>query len=414
MAFPSSEAIARIYGTDAAEATARYQHLEEEFVKLFGTEPTSYFTAPGRTEIIGNHTDHNGGKILAASVTMDTISAAEATDDGIITIVSEGYPDPIVVDTNKLEEVPLCKGSVSLVGGIMAAAKEKGFNVGGFRCYTTTKVISSAGISSSASFEMLVCTMMNHFYNNDTIGYADFARMGQYAENVFWKKASGLMDQMACAAGGTILLDFSEGVKSEKVDFSLDDLGYAEIIINTGKGHADLSAEYSSIPGEMRQVAAELGCTNLCESSMEALLPKIPAIRAKLGNDRAILRAIHYYEECARVDKAAAAIAACHPEELIGIIDASGRSSFTFLQNCYCIEDAKEQSIPYALALTAHFLEKIGKGSCRVHGGGFAGVIMCAIPQEYAEEYMDYMANFFDRSAIHKMNIRKIGAVCVE
>ncbi len=223
MAIPEEKVLRGIYGDAAKEAEARFEKLQGTYEAQFGQEELTCFSAPGRTEIIGNHTDHNGGKILAASITMDTIAVAAKTGDSVVTILSEGYPDPIVVDTDHLEKIPKCQGSLSLVGGMLKAARDEfGYRIGGFNACVSTQVISSAGVSSSASFEMLVCAILNEFFNGGSIDYAHYARIGQYAENRYWDKASGLMDQMACAVGGTIYLDFGGGeVKYEKVDFGL-------------------------------------------------------------------------------------------------------------------------------------------------------------------------------------------------
>ena len=209
-----------VYGDAAPAAAERFAALGKRFTEAFGEASTECFSAPGRTEIIGNHTDHNGGKILAASITMDTVAVAAPSGNSTVTIISEGYPDPIVVDIDKLADVPHCQGSVSLVAGMLVAAREKGYEIGGFNATVSSEVIPAAGVSSSASFEMLVCAIIDHLFNGDAIDTADYARIGQYAENHYWDKASGLMDQMACAVGGTIYLDFSDGVSYEKVDFS--------------------------------------------------------------------------------------------------------------------------------------------------------------------------------------------------
>ena len=369
-------------------------------------------SAPGRTEIIGNHTDHNGGKILCASITMDSIGAAQKTDDGIVTIWSEGYPEAIVVDTNAIDQIPHGGGSTTLVAGMLEATVKRGFKVGGFNAVCSSEVIPSAGVSSSASFEMLVCEMINHLYNDDAIERADYARIGQYAENVWWDKASGLMDQMACAVGGTILLDFSDGVKYEKVDFGFDELGCDLVIVNTGKGHADLSAEYSSVPNEMHDVAAALGVKNLCESNEEAVLANLAELREKCG-DRAVLRALHYFEEVKRVEAAEAAINAGDKAKVLDIITASGRSSWEWLQNAVVPGMPEEEPIPMALALTELYLRKIGAGAFRLHGGGFAGVIMCVIPKAETAGYVDYMASYFGRESVYLTNIRQVGAACL-
>lgn len=416
MAFPTDEVLSEVYGEDAPRAAERLRALEARHAEVFGAAGAGadlqFFTAPGRTEIIGNHTDHNGGKILAASITMDSVGAAAPTADGVITIVSEGYPDPIVVDTNALDQVPHEGGSRALVAGMCEAAVKRGYKVGGFNAVASSEVIPSAGVSSSASFEMLVCEMLNHLYNDDAIERADYARIGQYAENVFWNKASGLMDQMACAVGGTILLDFSDGVKYEKVDFGFDELGYNLVIVNTGKGHADLSEEYSSVPNEMHAVAAELGVENLCQTTEDAVLDRLAELREKCG-DRAVLRALHYFEECGRVEDVERGLSAGDKDAVLAAITASGNSSWEWLQNAYVSGMPQEQPIPMALALTQIYLRRIGAGVCRLHGGGFAGVIMCALPKDKTDGYVDYMAGYFGRDNVYLTNIRQVGAACL-
>ena len=402
--------IEALYGEESERAQKRYAHLQEKFTEEFGEAELRYFSAPGRTEIIGNHTDHNGGQILAGSITLDTICAAAPTDDGIITIVSEGYR-PVSVDTKALSETPKEDGSKSLVAGMAEAAENFGYKVGGFRAYVTSEVIASAGVSSSASFEMLVCTVLNAFYNEGKMSIADYARMGQYAENHWWNKSSGLMDQMACAAGGVIFLDFSEGVRYETIDFSFDDYDMDLFILNTGKGHADLTEEYSSIPHEMYAVAEKLGESRLADVSELVLLTTLGGMREKLGNDRALLRALHFFEENKRVNEAREAVAAGNSDKLLQLMGESGKSSYEWLQNAYCTEDTKEQSIPLALCLTELFLKRCARGTCRIHGGGFAGVIMAILPKEEREDYTAFMSQFFGKENIYRMGLRRYGAV---
>ncbi|MBQ6521951.1 MAG: hypothetical protein IJI15_03875, partial [Atopobiaceae bacterium] len=369
MSVPDANILQRVYGDASEEAAMRLNELETHYHELFGEGEPEFFSAPGRTEIIGNHTDHNGGKILAASITMDTICAAAPSGNNVVTIVSEGYPDPAVINLDAIDELPHCAGTLSLVAGMLESFGQRGYKVGGFNAVVSTQVISSAGVSSSASFEMLLCAVVNHLFNGDAIDVATYALVGQYAENVWWEKASGLMDQMACAVGGTIMLDFSDGVRYEKVDFSYDQLGCDLVIVNTGKGHADLSAEYSSVPGEMRAVAAALGVERLCDTTEDALLAHIDEVRAMVGCDRALMRALHYYEECGRVDEAVEALGAGDKARVLALIDESGSSSWRWLQNAYVTGDAGEQSIPLALALSELYLKKVGDGACRLHGG---------------------------------------------
>ena len=416
MSMPSAAVLETVYGDAAPQARERLDALASRYTELFGAveaDELHYYTAPGRTEIIGNHTDHNGGKILAASITMDSIAAAAPNGSRTIHIVSEGYPDPVIVDIDTVNDVPHGQGTYSLVAGMVRAFGERGYAVDGFNATVSSEVIPSAGVSSSASFEMLICSIINHLFCDGAVTPADYARIGQYAENVYWDKASGLMDQMACAVGGTIELDFSQGVSYQQVDFGFDALGCDLVIVNTGKGHADLSAEYSAVPAEMRAVAHELGVENLCQTTEEALLTNFDRVRAAVGNDRAVLRALHYFEECARVDEAARALAAGQAARVLEMIRESGNSSWKWLQNAYVPGDPAEQPITVALALTEIFLNKIGAGVCRLHGGGFAGVIMCVVPHEHTQAYVDYMAGYVGAENVYRTNIRQTGAVCL-
>lgn len=407
MKMPSTAALEKIYG-ESQKSLKRYESLAKNYEELFKSDEMEFFTAPGRTEIVGNHTDHNGGKILAASISMDTIGAAYPSGTDVITIVSEGYKGKVVIDLNELDKVPKNKGTLSLVAGMLTAAKQSGFQVAGFNAYISTQVIAAAGVSSSASFEMLICSIVNYFFNDEKMRCIDYARIGQYAENHFWDKASGLMDQMACAAGGTILLDFSKNDDElcQQVDFSFSQIGYDLVIVNTGKGHADLSEEYSSVPLEMKQAAAAMGKTLLCESDMEALLKNL----SKIDNDRAILRAMHFYEENKRVDKAYEATKRNDAAALLSAVSESGQSSWEWLQNCYSLQNFKEQKITLTLALTKLFLERTGKGVCRVHGGGFAGVIACILPKEETADYVAYISEFVGNENVYPMNTRLFGA----
>ncbi|WP_312371463.1 galactokinase [Lachnoclostridium sp.] len=410
MRLPSLEILNKVYGESEA-SLKRYEDLLQQFKEHFNSEQMEFFSAPGRTEIVGNHTDHNGGKILAASITLDTIGAAYPNNSDIISIFSEGYEDEIRLDLSKIDEVPINQGTLSLIAGMMKATANAGFKAAGFNAYISTSVISAAGVSSSASFEMLICSIINYYFNDSKMSYIDYAKIGQYAENKYWSKASGLMDQMACAVGGTISLDFSNDVKYEKVDFSFSKIGYDLIIVNTGKGHADLSHEYSEIPMEMKAVANKLGGTLLCDSNLQNFLEQFTELEESLENDRALLRSMHFYEENRRVEEAIQAVADHNEKHLLKIIEESGNSSWKWLQNCYVATDNKDQKINLALALTEIFIKKIGDGSCRIHGGGFAGVIMSIIPKAETSNYIEYMSKFIDEKSIYPMNIREYGAI---
>ncbi len=408
MNIPSNERLEKVYG-EGVESAARFTALAENFKKRYGHDEAEFFSSPGRTELIGNHTDHNGGKVIAGSIDLDTIGAAHSNNSSIIHITSEGYKKEITVDIEMLDSVKKGGGTEALLAGMMEGAQKFGFQIGGFDAYVSTNVIAAAGVSSSASFEMLVCTIVNHFFNEGTMSCADYAKIGQYAENVYWNKASGMMDQMACAVGGPVLFDFSNGSQPEykPLDFSFQDKGYRLVIVNTGKGHADLSEEYSGIPNEMKEAAKVLGVNILCETNLENLLVHANEI----PNDRAVLRAIHFFEENRRVEEMAAAIEQDDTDKILKLVNESGTSSWELLQNCYSLQNCKEQKISLTLALTQLFLNKIGKGVCRVHGGGFAGVIMSLVPLEEADNYVKYISKYVGESNVYPMNIRPVGAV---
>ncbi len=410
MNIPSSERLETIYG-ESIQSAARFGALADNFKKVYGHDEAQFFTSPGRTEIIGNHTDHNGGRVIAGSIDLDTIGAAAKNDSSVIHITSEGYAEEIVVDITNLDGIPKVVGTPSLVAGMMEAAKKYGFETGGFDAYVSTNVIAAAGVSSSASFEMLVCTIVNYLFNDGKMSVSDYARIGQYSENVFWNKASGMMDQMACAVGGPVLFSFANGSQPEyqPLDFSFQSKGYRLVIVNTGKGHADLSDEYSSIPNEMKAAAKVIGAERLCETNLETLLANVD----KIPNDRAVLRAIHFFEEDRRVGELADAIAKDDTEKILHLIQESGTSSWELLQNCYSLQNCEEQKITLTLALTQLFLNKIGDGVCRVHGGGFAGVIACLVPIAETDNYVNYIARYVGDSNVYPMNIRAVGAVKV-
>ncbi len=417
MNIPSSERLEKVYG-ESTKSAERFRVLAENFKKKYGNDEAEFFSAPGRTEIIGNHTDHNGGKVIAGSIDLDTIGAAQLNNSSVIHITSEGYAKEIVVDITKLDSVAKVSGTEALLAGMMEGAGKFGFKVGGFAAYVSTNVIAAAGVSSSASFEMLVCTIINHFFNEGAMSCADYAKIGKYSENVYWNKASGMMDQMACAVGGPVLFDFSNGSQPQyrPLSFSFEKKGYRLVIVNTGKGHADLSEEYSGIPNEMKEAAKVLGVELLCETGLDDLLAHVNEI----PNDRAVLRAIHFFEENRRVDEMAAAIEADDIDAVLRLVNESGTSSWELLQNCYSLQNCKEQKITLTLALTELFLKGGGgvcngirNGVCRVHGGGFAGVIMCLVPLAEADNYVDYIAKYVGSSNVYPMNIRAVGAVRV-
>ncbi|MDO5410101.1 MAG: galactokinase family protein [Lachnospiraceae bacterium] len=403
-----------MYGDNAAANVERYSHVARSFAERFGEGEFEFFTSPGRTEISGNHTDHNLGKILAGSINLDCVAAAGVSNSNMVHIYSETYDQNIVIDLADLEPGKQKTGTVALLKGILKGFKRAGHEIGGFNAFVTSNVISAAGVSSSASFEMLICCMIDYLFNDNKLTVKDYARIGQFAENAYWDKASGLLDQMACASGGLISIDFNTpDMDVENIDFSFDQIGYDLFIINTGKGHADLSADYSSIPNEMKKVAAFFGKKVLADCSLEELLANLNEVRAYAG-DRAVMRAFHFFTENDRVDTAVKALKEKDYDTFLQVITESGNSSWKWLQNCYTISDYNEQSISIALALTEMYLKKLGKGVCRVHGGGFAGVIMAVIPKENSAEYKEYMSSKMGEENVYIMNIRKHGSVHLE
>lgn len=407
MNLPEKENLQKIYG-ETEKSSARFAHLGEKFAEIYKHDHAEYFTSPGRTEIIGNHVDHNGGKVIAGSINLDTVGAAAPNGTDVIRITSEGYRDEIVVDLSKLSKINYQKGTSALVAGMIEGAQKNGFKAAGFDAYVSTNVIAAAGVSSSASFEMLICTMIDYFFNEGKMTYNDYAKIGQYAENVYWDKASGMMDQMACAVGGPVLFNFADrnNLEYSKLDFSFGKFGHRLVIVNTGKGHADLSQEYSEIPAEMKAAAKALGVELLHESTLEELLVHVNEIE----DDRAVLRAIHFFEETRRVEDASEAIGKEDYEKFMKLMDESGNSSWELLQNCYSLQNCHEQKISLMLALTQLFLNKIQGGICRVHGGGFAGVIATILPEAEMDNYVEYISRYVGRDNVYPMDIRAVGA----
>ena len=403
----------QMYGEHRVEENAkRYEMVAEGFVNEFGDKEFEFFSAPGRTEIGGNHTDHNHGKVLAGSVHLDCV-AANGTHT--VTLISESYNQRLVIDLDDLAPTEKTTGTEPLLKGIFAGLLEKGFKVDGFDAYVTSNVIGGAGVSSSASFEMLVCVIVDALFNERKIGVVAYAKAGQYAENKYWLKGSGLLDQLACAVGGMITIDFADikNPKIREIQCDFDEMGHDLVIINTGKGHADLSAEYSAVPNEMKKVAEYFGKEVLEQVDEEAVIENVRAIREFAG-DRAVLRAFHFFEENKRVDAEVNALEAKDFDTFLRKVTESGDSSWKWLQNCYCNETPDEQSITVALALTKLYLDKIGHGVCRVHGGGFAGVIAAFLPKEYTEGFTQYVDKALGEGSAYVMHIRPQGAIKVE
>ncbi len=406
--------LTQLYGVArVAEQKVRYAEAVEEFVNLYGDMDVSVFSVPGRSEISGNHTDHNYGCVLAAALDLDIIAIAAKTDDGIIRIKSKGFPED-VIDTKNLDpDAYENYGSAAIIAGICDGFAKRGFAYGGFTAYTTSDVLKGSGISSSAAFEVQVCNVMNNFYNDGKIDAPELAKISQYAENVFFGKPSGLMDQTACAVGGFVAIDFADPKSPviEKLDFDLTKEGYCLCIVNTGGNHADLNDDYASVPAEMKAVAAKFGKEVLRGLTYDDILSKLPELRESVG-DRALMRALHFVEENDRVAAQKAALKSGDVSAFLCGVLASGDSSFKQLQNVFTVKNVSEQGLSLALALCKHVLDGKG-GAWRVHGGGFAGTVQAFVPVALKEEFRSVMDAAFGTGACAVLNIRAEGATRV-
>lgn len=398
-----------IYGKEkVAFQKDRYQKAIDSFKELYGDVPFRLFSAPGRTEVGGNHTDHNHGKVLAAGVSLDVIAVVEQTDDGVIQVKSEGFP----ADSVNLSDLSVIESemntSSALIRGVADGFVKNGHKIGGFKAYTTSNVLKGSGLSSSAAFEVLVGTILNYLYNENTVSRVEIAQIAQYAENVHFGKPSGLMDQMASSVGSFITIDFEDTSKPviNSVAFDFKKAGYNLCIVDTKGNHADLTPEYASIPQEMKAVAKYFGKEYLREITREQLLESFSAVR-EATNDRAVLRALHFFDDNERVEREFSALSEGRLENFLAEINASGNSSYKYLQNIYASSHPDEQGLSIGLYLAEKILG--GKGACRVHGGGFAGTIQSFVPDEKLNEFEKTMNSVFGDGACHVLSIRPVG-----
>ena len=406
---------AYLYGGDQVEAQrTRYGAAVEGFARTFGDSEDALllFSAPGRTEISGNHTDHNHGRVIAGSVNLDVIAVVRPAK-GRIRVQSEGFP----MDTVSLDGLtPVdseINSSSALIRGTAARFTQLGYAVGGFDAYTTSNVLKGSGLSSSAAFEVLMGVVLNHLYNAGQVDAVEIAQIAQYAENAFFGKPCGLMDQMASSVGNIITIDFEDPQKPviDRVDFDFSATGYALCIVDVGGNHADLTDEYAAVPGEMKAVAASLGVAVLRQTTRERLLAAIAALRQQHG-DRAVLRALHFFDENERVEQQVAALTAGDFEKFKRLVIASGNSSFEYLQNVYAACNVREQGMSLALALAQEMLD--GRGAWRVHGGGFGGTTQNFVPLDMLTEFKSRMEQVFGEGSCHVLNIRPCGGVAVK
>ena len=384
--------------------------LDAGFAAIFGGAPERYFSAPGRTEIGGNHTDHQRGRVLAAAVNLDTVAAVRPNGTNVIRIQSEGYP-MCQVDLGCLEPVESeINSTPALVRGVAARFVQLGCQVAGFDAYCTSTVLPGSGLSSSAAYEVLIGTIINHLFFDGRVSRPEVAMIGQYAENVFFGKPCGLMDQTASAVGGLVTINFFEKDKPviESVEFDFASCGHALCIIDTRASHADLTDEYAAITQELKAICAHFGKDVLTQIDEKDFYAAIPALREKCG-DRAVLRAIHFYSDNARVPRQVAALRAGDFGTFLDLVRESGHSSFMYLQNVVPSGYQKNQDVALSLALCQHYLK--GQGAYRVHGGGFAGTVQAFVPFELLEDFRAGIDGVLGEGACHVLSIRPQGGV---
>ncbi|MBQ4618132.1 MAG: galactokinase [Clostridia bacterium] len=407
--------LATLYGEEQVAAQqARYAEAIDGFVATFGDkEDLRLFSAPGRTEIGGNHTDHNHGRVLAGSVNLDVIAVVSPRDDAIVNVQSKGYKMDTIDTTDLAARVEEVNKSASLIRGTVARFAQRGYGFGGFDAYTTSNVLKGSGLSSSAAFEVLIGTILNHLYSACQVSAVEIAQIAQFAENQYFGKPSGLMDQMASSVGGIVTIDFedTDNPVIEAVPFDFAACGYKLCIVDVGGDHADLTHEYAAVPAEMKAIAGDLGQPYLRGVTMEGLMAAMPALRAAHG-DRAVLRAFHFLRENECVTKQVAALKANDFEEFKRLIIESGHSSFEYLQNVYAVCDVKEQSMSVALALSQRLLD--GAGAWRVHGGGFGGTTQNFVPTAKLDQFIDTMEAVFGQGHCHVLSIRPYGGICLD
>lgn len=409
-------AFVRLYGENAvAFQKERYLKAIDSFAEIYGDfDNVGLYSVPGRSELSGNHTDHNAGCVIACSIDLDVIAVAAKIEGSIIKIKSEGYPED-VVDIAKYTSPDSEKFATSeaIIAGMSEGLTKQGYASGGFCAYTTSNVLKGSGLSSSAAFEVMVGNLISHLYNDGKIDNVEIAKTAQYAENRFFGKPCGLMDQVACANGGIVAIDFAEAGKPviEPVSFDISGAGYALCITDTGGNHADLTDDYASVPAEMKSVAKVLGADLLRRTDKETLLANIEQVRKECG-DRALLRALHFFNENERVAVQKKALLSGDIDTFFANVIASGRSSFCYLQNVYTVKNVAEQGLSLALCLADGYMNG-KKGAFRVHGGGFAGTIQAFVASEDVEGFRRLMDAAFGEGKCMVLRVRQDGAVKV-
>ena len=391
-------------------SASKKQELDAGFSAAFGRKPERYFSAPGRTEIGGNHTDHQRGRVLAAAVNLDTVAAVHVNGTDTIRISSKGYPQSCVNVTELTPVESEINTTPALIRGVAARFVQLGCGVKGFDAYCESTVLPGSGLSSSAAYEVLIGTIINHLFFEGKVSQPEIAQIGQYAENVFFGKPCGLMDQTASAVGNLVTIDFfdKEHPVIEPVDFDFASCGHALCIIDSGADHADLTDEYAAIPGEIKKIAAYFGKEVLTQIEEKEFYAAIPELRKACG-DRAVLRAVHFYQDNARVPQQVAALQEGNFDRFLTLIKESGHSSYMYLQNVIPAGYKEHQDVAVALALCEHYLQ--GKGAYRVHGGGFAGTVQAFVPFDILDSFVAGIDSALGEGACHVLSIRPHGGV---
>lgn len=401
----------RLYGAqDIERQRARLTGLIDKFEARFGAAQVGLFSAPGRTELGGNHTDHQHGRVLAASVNLDTVACAAPNGTNVIRVYSEGYPADEVALDDLSPQTEERNRTAAIIRGVAAAIAEKGYSIGGFDACVVSDVLSGSGLSSSAAYETLIGVILNHLFCGDALDDVTIARIGQYAENVYFGKPSGLMDQTASSVGHVVAIDFADPDRPhiERIDFPFDACGHALCIIDSGADHADLTDEYAAVPREMCQVAAYFGKDVLRDVPEDAFYAALPALRAQCG-DRAVLRAAHFFADNRRAAEEADALRAGDFQRFCALLTESGRSSFMYLQNIYRSGDSREQAVAVALLTAERLLH--GRGAFRVHGGGFAGTIQAFVPNDMLDAFRQGIEAALGEGSCHQLSIRPAGGI---
>jgi len=394
------------------DQTERYEKLADAFRAQFGREPELFVSAPGRTEVVGNHTDHQNGRVLAASVNLDTVAAIAPREDSIVKLYSAGYDKPFEVDiADDAVREDEKETTFALIRGVASRLKQLGYKVGGFDASATSTVFKGSGLSSSAAFEVMLVAAFDALYNGWKVDPKENARISQYAENVYFGKPSGLLDQSASAVGGLVTMDFGVSPAAvESIGYDFGAKGYAVCVVSAGGDHGNLTAEYAAIPGEMKAVAKAMGRELLCDVEPEELMAALPTLKNKVP-DRALLRAFHYVDETRRVVEAVNALKADDLNGFFKAVIGSGESSWKLLQNLY-VAGSDNQEMPLALEMSRRMLE--GRGAWRIHGGGFAGTILAFVPFDLLETYRTTMDGVFGENATTVLAIRPEGVVKID